>query len=773
MSEQVRETPLSNYFVVESHLLYSRIAEAYKAIDKASGKGVTLWMFRSRLKDQVGADDAFLERIALLSGIPAINILRYGVDSSGVAFATLPSLDGRPIVGGVVDISECERRFLAAVKLVELIHNANLVVGDLCEASFWVDRSGTILFVSVLGGFENFFIDESQKAPHKDSIPYTSPFDVPNTKRSDVYALGVLGYKLFSGNYPGSTFENIVPKNAPPPVWLNEVLRKCLVEGAQQFKDASELAAEIVSIRTRILSNDFAPATSLSSAPAVRRAPRESQLTVGSSISNQFDKVASTKEQSSKQKSPLLPLISGGLILLLAGLGYFTLSSTQKPAQVVSNSEVINQTQHEDASQEDLTHYESKFSALVQSDDPIAHQSLVDESVKASSPAIQSLAESSLLERARRFGLLRTAEQVRRSLKNFDRAHPTYRNLLRILDKSVPDTGRIEILKSIFSQDQRLASLLAASFYFDGLGGGVPKFLIDASSSISGTPINNPVSAVLIDSDLSAEFGEDAIQKRNEIPLDAIPTLLKILSDRDDVLVRPIAGLAIEKKVFSPSQNLFLNFIKERADLPIAVTQFLVKGAMSTLAPQDITTIGTWRDQQAPEILMAVLAASKDQLLVQETVDTLAATSVSKEPAATLLKWMKEKAWKERGTLGHLIGVLQNASAFTDDQIEEALKALDGHGQDKRMIDALLDANIPKAVLVLMKKYPSMIGIPVALGMLSNESPEVRVAAIDILKSTNDLGAMKLIIDKYESEKSPEVKRKFVDSFWYIKERAK
>ncbi|MBX7139154.1 MAG: hypothetical protein K1X83_14360, partial [Oligoflexia bacterium] len=76
---------VADYFVIESHILSTRTADAYKAVDKSRSMPVCLWMLRHPLALNSEAVKRLLQRINAISEItPAVSDLSaYGVDGGG------------------------------------------------------------------------------------------------------------------------------------------------------------------------------------------------------------------------------------------------------------------------------------------------------------------------------------------------------------------------------------------------------------------------------------------------------------------------------------------------------------------------------------------------------------------------------------------------------------------------------------------------------------------------------------------------------------------
>lgn len=736
-SGKVRETDLSNYFQVESHLIEGLFADAYKAIDKSSTRAVCLWMFRSRLKDQVGADDAFLERISLLSAELSGSVLRFGVDSSGVAFATVPTLDGRPLIGGGIDVVEAERRFLACLRLVAGLHDKGIALGDVTENSFWVDRSGAVRLIGVLGDFSEFFV-EKEEAKNPEYVFHGSQFE------KDCYALSVIAVRLFTGAFPDGKVA-VTAKGAP--VWVHSVLQAG-IEG--KYKVASEILKDIQDARKRVVDEAYMPAT-----PKIggltKIAPRESQLILGPSVKHKEEQTEVV--QGSSASTALITVAIGALCALGVG-GFLYWSSGEKAMVEGAALPVVSQgTEVID---------ETELRKLSQSDDPVAHEQLIEKAIAA---VDRARPEFYLLERARRRGSLRAAEQVRRWLREPNQK--IYRDVLRLLDPGAPKAIQSDLLKGVYSEDKNLGIGLAAALFLDGSFDEVLlRSMIGDSLPGLETKTLGSSALILAHPNLSVEFGEDVIQKKESLTDADLLELLKILSIRNDSFLRPVAHAALERGLIDKRRSLLLETVRDRADLPPHISQTL---ALSALSDTDISSLGGWKDRDLEKILLAISGSFSDKVKLKTVMDFLGATTVSSEPASSLMRWLRESSWENRANFAPLIGALSSPERFTKSQLDDVFKSVESYVNDKKLVAILVQSDA--AALTMIRKYPSLIGVPRALTLLRNSDPEVRLGAIEVLKGTNDLGAMKVIINAFESEKEPSVKSKYRDTFWFVKDR--
>ena len=84
---------VSDYFLVEAIVASTRTADSFKALDKFKRQSIGLWRSRAPLSVKSGQLAKFSDRVEQLSRIPgASEVLSYGVDAAGFAFAVFPTL---------------------------------------------------------------------------------------------------------------------------------------------------------------------------------------------------------------------------------------------------------------------------------------------------------------------------------------------------------------------------------------------------------------------------------------------------------------------------------------------------------------------------------------------------------------------------------------------------------------------------------------------------------------------------------------------------------
>ncbi len=797
------DATVQDYFLIEGHLLSTRTADCYKALDRSRNVPVCLWMLRHPLAQQSEAVKRFLSRMKAISEIsPNVSEMSaYGVDAGGVAFSVFPSLDGFPSLHGNYDMAEAERRFTTALRYVERLHQHGLACGDLCGSSFWVNREGDLRFIGVMGSFDAEAI-ATTVLPPVDTIPFYAPEQRSGSgidKATDVFALGVLGYALLCRRFPYGEGQGLLVGKlelekvtlptkliANPPSWADEVLMRCLRPSPQErFTNVTEVIKEITAVRQRVFNDSSMPV----SKKQLAHAPENSALTVKPLA------IESQEQEISEPQAPKRMLRLVGLSIV-ASAAIFALLFSQRlgrsrpeegadkedlrsHASALGNEE-LKLAAERLASEEGSQNVEEKaaeIEKIASSDDPLAHEILVKSAKEAGTAKVRELSEKAIVERARRLGLLRSAEQVRQWLRGINRNQlpSAYEAVLKSLDTTSPIEARSSALRQAYASEPVLVLRLATSLAIDSdkidQYQPVISQIIGDNLKLEDATRHSALALILASPELSTIFGEDVIQKRNDLPDGDVLWLLRILAERNDINVRSLASLAVERGLLSPVKAKFLQLVRDRSDLPPDILRSLLRAAAGALTASDVASFGRWYDIDAEKILMAVLADSDDTQVLQDAFDTLAGKTINNKACSELVQWVRKHYAEKRGEFGKLIGIMGNLDSVDAKMVDSTFKNLDNYVRDADLIEILLGSDNAVVVRIVLDKYADLVNLGGLLRLLSNPDKQIRILAVKGLKSYNDIGALKIIIDHYEKENDEEVRQVYKENFWMIKQR--
>ncbi|MDZ4784517.1 MAG: hypothetical protein SGJ02_00415, partial [bacterium] len=467
---------ISDYFVVETKILSTRTADLYISQDKTRGGDVSLWQLRAPLEVGSSMIAEYIKRMEIIEAInpPVSDFVGFAVDNKGTAFAVLARLDGNTLTEGTPEFSELERRFVSCVELISRIHNASIICGDICKNSFWLNRAGSVRFIGVMGAYE---LDrENGIKLYPESQYYLAPEQISDCNIDlsvDVYALGVLGYFLFTGKFPEKT--PIQPSQVLKgvPFWADEVLLKALSENpAQRYQSAVELLADIKGKR-ELYAQDPNKVRH-----QIRNSGVEDSPSTGISSISLGTQLPIKKVKFSKGTILKISLVVMLISVALVGLWpfYSQFSHAKKLSSSLSAHRAIAGEQLNTAIDGLLSGNlaspgKKKFlNQIVNSDDPVAHAVLVTLSRNSAYPEIRKECENAIVERARSAGISRSADIASVWLSSFSGNinPPAYvEEVLLVLNGTLPSDARAKAIRRIYAENPPLALNLAASFSLD------------------------------------------------------------------------------------------------------------------------------------------------------------------------------------------------------------------------------------------------------------------------------------------------------------------
>ncbi len=788
------EGVIEEYFEIGTGILRTLSAGGFQATERGTGRSLVLWIMRQSLGVNTQAVGEFLQRMSRIQALGAAvsDLESYGVDSKGSAFAVFPQLDGQPLLSFELDAAEKERRLIGAYQSIDILHRADLCCGDICPDSFWISRDGQVRLLGVMG--QQHDIDRDYATKEK-LVQFIAPEQLNGSAPSmigDVFSLGVVTHLLYTRRFPSlDQGENESKGNQQlvshlvkgVPLWVDDVLRGMLtVDPQHRFASVPLVLEEIRQQRERVMSTSSA--VSKRSSSAIKK-------------SNVLTKVAEDpqpvrKENVTVSKTPKVytkHLVVGTLIIgAVVGLMFVAEAPiapvSSAPSLLELHKNVTNSGELRDAidkvSQEKLSMAEREqyFDKIIDSRDPLAQDVLVQSALHAETPELRRLAEKAIVDRARRQGLMRSAEQVRQwlsSLGNITDLLSSYEPILRALDDGQPVEMRAALLRQAYAIFPKIVLRLTAALALDknrlSEYQGVLAQLIGDSLKMEGTQQRSAGALILAHPEIASVFGEDIIKKRAELADSDILWLLELLSQRNDLNVRAIAALALDRKLVSPLRGTFLILVRDRSDLPTDVLNSLIRASAGTLKLEDIATFGRWYDVACEGVLFAIAAGDYSSELVLEAFDTLTGRSIISEPSASLIEWIRKNYWERRANFVKAVAAIAMIELVGEEEVLKSFKVFDGFVKDFELIDILIGSNNTAIVEMTVNKYWSIMGLRRLIDLMDHHDRRVRIAVVRAMKDFNDVGAIKLIIDHYEKESDAEVKKVYSDTFWFIKQR--
>ncbi len=788
---------VSQRFIVESKLFATVSTDVFKVVGKDNPVPAILLLVRGGIPVEDPAAVAFAQRIRSLVSAGLSACIEVGVDEENVAFVVLPQAEGASIVAGRIEGVEAERRFLSAARLIARFHDAGFSCGDLSPNSWWVNRSGDLLLLAMCG--IPLVRDDQSNHPATGEDPTWREFTAPEilaggpaSPAADVYSLGCLGQKLLKqfmvtdrGSYLQSVFaEALNPDPSLRPTSATMFLEQILVS---RTKHNEAMSMPRASQKAKASSSG---GSTLSLHVAKSGLPSTPSTDIGESAADQGTSSGGASRSSPMSARPVVVGVLGVLVIISFLVGTRLATSHQKNQQfqtgqeaqleMVAGNLALEQAVRALSNPEtSIGERQLQVEKLTNSDDPLAHEVLVKSALAALSDEQRLLAERGIIERARRLGMLRAAEQGRLYLRGLTETvlPAEYEPVLRLMNANLPEQARLSFLKQVLAHDASLATKLTAASGLDLQNPSLTTLLsqlIAERTKIEDTAGKSLLALLLADVELSNLYGDDVIQRREQLSMADLNWVLPILADRNDVAIRPLANLALEQKSVPPIQAVFLELIRDRSDLSAEVLTSLVRASTEKATMADIASFGRWIDIGAEKALLALCAtipAGDPRAL--EAFDTMAGRSGSLEPASSMVQWIRDTRWAERERFIQAVGVLSFADRMSQRELEQAIPRFSNVLKEPALLEVLVRQSTPQVSSLLVAKFGDKFGMGGLVNLLSHPDKEVRLAAIRGLKDVNEALVLRLIVQKYQTEKDPDVKNAYKENFWVIRERNK
>lgn len=768
-------------------------AQAYKAIDTQSNRTVTVWKTRGPLvTGEVARFQARLSRLAGAQGTQPI--LRAGVDSRNVGFAVLPEFDGRRVASRAKNNEELAARYDACVAIVETLHERSIVCGDLCLDSFMVNDRGKVSLFSVLGDVRLASEDEEHnRARYLGFRPPEQEQGGEQPASCDLYALGWIGEGVFASEVTEQK------EDRAPPTWLKEILQFTATEesrakagsvktirsimGSQQ-KEGGSASSDTFALVELPVKEDREPADTMDAPQAEAphegsrhthhdgfKRPKSSGNTlhgvVTEGLSDAVDGVAGIFQISSKV---VLLLAANFAALTVLFFSYVDVRLTS------ARDEVTDGVQPDTVA----AIRESLWNLYV-SDAPAGHQELIQTLGSTHTPDGRAEVIRFVIFRSRRIGLPRSAEVVRGSFNasanpgTFGTQDPSAR-ILRVIDPSLSQAGRVEELTKLYDTDPGLATVLSAALALDSgeadLYRGILARAVADQVGVATGGEHSPYALMLLLPDVHDLFSEDLVEISHKIPAADIEWLLQELGRKGRAEISTVAQLASNRNIVGGPYAVFLKELQRSVALSEGLRMSLVSGTLGKLSDTDIRRFSDWYGQASPRVLEASIVTTRDPVVRRSAFEALRTKPQADIYVAKVMEFVDSSYGGDSSKYGGVVAVLALRGVVDKQTTDTELGALQGAPRMKEFLKRLVKGAPPEILVILLRRFSSSMDPLDIIDMLSNPSVEVRTTAVAQLSDVNDIMLMKLIIQSYDEEADPAVRAVYQDKIRVIRDRS-
>ncbi len=196
------------------------------------------------------------ETLASLKHPHIVDVLDYGFDTDGQPYFVMNRVQGRQDIvtaGQTADTPQRAQMIVQLLQALDYLHRRNLVHRDVKPLNVLVDDEDQIKLVDF-----GLAVEVGQQVEIGGTLGYMAPETLLNsevTPASDLYAVGMLAYQIFTGAYPFKLEDNpellhdmlhTAPDVSTLPEPLGAVLSKLLVKDpAQRYQHATEVIHDL------------------------------------------------------------------------------------------------------------------------------------------------------------------------------------------------------------------------------------------------------------------------------------------------------------------------------------------------------------------------------------------------------------------------------------------------------------------------------------------------------------------------------------------------
>ncbi len=776
------------------------VADAYRAYDKLHKRHCALWITRERLSEQDRV--SFYEHTRYLRKGGLERVSRYGCDIDGVGYVALPVLAVKRLDYDAPDPIVKARRLLLSILKVEAFHIQGIVCGNLCTDSFMIDSEDVVHFVGYAGGE----LEKKTKDLPAEYLTFVPPEEVEApylTQASDVYALAVIGLKLFGVSFPGGV---ISPERIPEylreldpkaPLWLQAVLPRVISsKPGARFKTAGELLAAISvqAERQRELPSD---SIELGASSHDMRGEADVVLKLPRALAQrraQLRRFVGSPSFVIRSISLVLVIINAGLwfagpylgggsysgsesasVKLAAEFGRLGEGEPSGPTNLRSGLRALfdgseYKTDRLDAGRPAAVGVPAKPSEQKDSSEEKRGDPIVAASANAAASRAQKF-DAQLrgqLGRAKGAGFTHTAEVLGYLVSTPNTIRPgDITRLFQVLDTTTTREQRRDLVAAYESVDPDLAYMLGAALSLDLAEPTLFRELLVRGAKkqigVERGPLEPISTGALIASIPSSRefFLEDVSTGPLAISDDEVWWLLEtLILQRADQLRSFLASQRVTQLNLG-LRRFFLQSIERVNDIDVAPIAALLRSLRNSPDPADIQKFSQWYDPASVQVLLAALLISSQPEVVERAFDALASKSTGNPSVDEAIAYIRSNADALRVYYASFVAGVGLVDVLSEEERRQAFSSIRGKPQASKLCKLLLQKGSPSLVVAILENVGDTINPALLVDLLKHPDKSVRLKIIPFVRDVSLSSTWQQVIDAYLTEEDPDVKARY------------
>lgn len=266
---------IADRYVLGDALALGGSSVIHRAEDRLLGRSVAAKVFRPDLMDRIDPDRLVREAVILASlAHPAVPAIFDAGEEDGTPYLLMELIEGRSLadlipVGGIERVEDGLRWGIQACEGLTYLHEHGVVHGDIKPRNILVTERGQVKIVDLGIARAARASDPASHGLVTGTAQYLAPEVAAGgavSPRSDLYSLGVVLYRLFTGRLPfeGANLGELMARQQgdqprspdlfrpelPPPL-VAVVMQLLAKSPAERCSDARAVAVELAACRGR------------------------------------------------------------------------------------------------------------------------------------------------------------------------------------------------------------------------------------------------------------------------------------------------------------------------------------------------------------------------------------------------------------------------------------------------------------------------------------------------------------------------------------------